>query len=205
VKKGAKNGCKIKLTAAAKNGRGFGISFNEGERVVFRLYFDMAFKKLHLCRNDDRDVVDSLHCAYDFSQLFKMKVVLEPVLQVIFRRGFQQKLVLSSLKPSQQPKTSKCLDQNHTRPHILGGQRHQPPNKREPDLRPRKRRCDQGPLAEVHYLFRRGDCSTAFPSNRDYSSSPSGYSPFNHEWPSFPTADARFLPINCSTALCPRS
>jgi hypothetical protein len=51
--------------------------------VVFRLYFDMAFKKLHLCRNDDRDVVDSLHCAYDFSQLFKMKVVLEPVLQVI--------------------------------------------------------------------------------------------------------------------------
>lgn len=75
---------KIKIAAAAKTGRGFGISFNEGDRVVFRLFFDTAYKKLHLCKDDDREIVDSLHCSYDFTQLFKLKINLESSLTVSF-------------------------------------------------------------------------------------------------------------------------
>jgi len=87
VQKRSKIGCKIKLTAAAKTGRGFGISFNEADRVVFRLFFDTAYKKLHLCKDDDREIVDSLHCSYDFAQLFKMKVNLETSLTIKLKNG----------------------------------------------------------------------------------------------------------------------
>ncbi|KAI6175273.1 hypothetical protein M3Y97_00670300 [Aphelenchoides bicaudatus] len=87
VRRRSKLGCRVKLTAAAKTGRGFGVSFNEGDRVIFRLYFDTAYRKLHLCKDDDREIVDSLNCTYDFGKLFKLKVNLEKTLEIKIKNG----------------------------------------------------------------------------------------------------------------------
>ncbi|KAI6227422.1 hypothetical protein M3Y99_01251800 [Aphelenchoides fujianensis] len=87
VQRHNKAGCKIKLTGAAKPGRGFGISFNRDDYVVFRLYFDCEFKRLHLCRDNDESLVDSQDCGFNFAQLFKLKVHFEPVLQIKIKNG----------------------------------------------------------------------------------------------------------------------
>ncbi|KAI6206647.1 hypothetical protein M3Y94_00936400 [Aphelenchoides besseyi] len=87
VQRRDKLGCKIKLNGAAKSGRGFGVSFNEDDRVVFRLYFDLTYKRLHLCRNDDQELVDSLACGFDFYQLFKMKISLDQIFNIKIKNG----------------------------------------------------------------------------------------------------------------------
>ncbi|KAI6216164.1 hypothetical protein M3Y99_01837400 [Aphelenchoides fujianensis] len=75
VQRHNKTGCKIKLTGAAKPGRGFGISFNRDDH------------RLHLCRDNDESLVDSQSCGFNFAQLFKLKVLFEPVLQIKIKNG----------------------------------------------------------------------------------------------------------------------
>lgn len=96
VLKSSKKGCKvlnslrelhfyifqIKLAGAVKAGRGFGISFNEGGHVWFRMFFDTTFKKLHLCKNDDAEIIGSQDCSFDFTSLFKLKISIGTTLEV---------------------------------------------------------------------------------------------------------------------------
>lgn len=61
-----------------------GISFNESNRVVFRLFFDTTYKKLHFCANDDSEILQSLDSTYDFTQLFRLRLNFNNPLLVRF-------------------------------------------------------------------------------------------------------------------------